>query len=79
VIGRGGETSGGAATVDHRMTGQMCLIFDIFCQCIESFSDFSVLTGVRPKIETFPLERAAEALQKLKSGDVTFRLVLTMQ
>ena len=41
--------------------------------------DFSVLTGVRPKIETFPLERAAEALEKLKSGDVKFRLVLTMQ
>ncbi|KAB2919368.1 MAG: alcohol dehydrogenase catalytic domain-containing protein [Hyphomicrobiaceae bacterium] len=40
--------------------------------------DFSVLTGVRPKIETFPLEQAAEALQKLKSGDVKFRLVLTM-
>ncbi len=41
--------------------------------------DFSVLTGVRPKIETVPLERAAEALQKLKSGDVKFRIVLTMQ
>lgn len=40
--------------------------------------DFSVLTGVRPKIETVPLERAAEALQKLKSGDVKFRIVLTM-
>lgn len=39
---------------------------------------FSVLTGVRPKIETVPLERAAEALQKLKSGDVKFRIVLTM-
>jgi alcohol dehydrogenase len=41
--------------------------------------DFSVLTGVRPSIETMPLGCAAEALQKLKSGDVKFRLVLTMQ
>jgi alcohol dehydrogenase len=40
--------------------------------------DFSVLTGVRPKIETMPLDRAAEALQKLKSGDAKFRMVLTM-
>lgn len=41
--------------------------------------DFSVLADVRPKIETVPLERAAEALQKLRSGDVKFRIVLTMQ
>jgi len=41
--------------------------------------DFSVLADVRPKIETMPLERAAEALQKLKSGDVKFRIVLTMR
>lgn len=41
--------------------------------------DFSVLADVRPKIETMPLERAAEALQRLKSGDVKFRIVLTMQ
>jgi len=40
---------------------------------------FSVLTDVRPRIETMPLERAFEAYQKLKSGDVKFRMVLTMQ
>lgn len=40
--------------------------------------DFSVLTGVRPKIETMPLERAAEAYQRMRSGDVKFRMVLTM-
>jgi len=39
---------------------------------------FSVLTGVRPRIETMPLERAFEAYQKMKSGDVKFRMVLTM-
>lgn len=41
--------------------------------------DFSVLTGARPQIETMPLERAAEAYQRMKSGDVKFRMVLTMR
>ncbi len=40
--------------------------------------DFSVLTGVRPMIETMPLERAMEAYQKMRSGDVKFRMVLTI-
>lgn len=40
--------------------------------------DFSVLTGVRPRIETMPLERAAEAYRRMRSGDVKFRMVLTM-
>ncbi|WP_244510878.1 hypothetical protein [Mesorhizobium sp. LCM 4576] len=44
----------------------------------EKALDFSVLTGVRPMIETMPLERAAEAAQKMRSGDVKFRIVLTM-
>ena len=40
--------------------------------------DFSVLTGVRPRIETMKLERAADAYQRMRSGDVKFRMVLTM-
>ena len=40
--------------------------------------DFSVLTGVRPMIETLPLERANEAVRKMRSGEVKFRMVLTM-
>jgi alcohol dehydrogenase len=39
---------------------------------------FSVLTGVRPRVETLPLERAFEAYQRMKSGAATFRMVLTM-
>ena len=39
---------------------------------------FSVLTDVRPKIETVPLEKAFEAYQRMKSGEVKFRMVLTM-
>jgi alcohol dehydrogenase len=40
--------------------------------------DFSVLTGARPRIETMPLERAVEAYRRMRSGDVKFRMVLTM-
>ena len=39
---------------------------------------FSVLADVRPRIVTMPLERAAEAYQRMQSGDVKFRMVLTM-
>lgn len=38
--------------------------------------DFSVLAGVRPRIEVLPLERANEAYQRLKSGGVRYRMVL---
>lgn len=44
----------------------------------EKTLNFSVLTGVRPLIETLPLERANEAYQRMRSGDVKFRMVLTM-
>lgn len=45
----------------------------------EKALNFSVLAGVRPQIETMPLERAFEAYQKMKSGEVKFRMVLTMK
>ena len=38
---------------------------------------FSVLSGVRSMNETFPLERAAEAYQRMLSGAARFRVVLT--
>jgi D-arabinose 1-dehydrogenase-like Zn-dependent alcohol dehydrogenase len=37
---------------------------------------FSVLTGVRPMIETAPLERAAEAYVRMMEGRARFRMVL---
>jgi D-arabinose 1-dehydrogenase-like Zn-dependent alcohol dehydrogenase len=40
--------------------------------------DFSVLTDVRPMIETLPLSRAEEAYKRMMSGDARFRVVLTM-
>jgi D-arabinose 1-dehydrogenase-like Zn-dependent alcohol dehydrogenase len=39
---------------------------------------FSSLTGVRPMIERYPLEKAAEAYQQMISGKARFRVVLTM-
>jgi D-arabinose 1-dehydrogenase-like Zn-dependent alcohol dehydrogenase len=39
---------------------------------------FSLLTGVRPLIETYPLEQAAEAYARMMSGEAKFRVVLTM-
>jgi D-arabinose 1-dehydrogenase-like Zn-dependent alcohol dehydrogenase len=39
---------------------------------------FSELTGVRPMIETYPLEKAGEAYARMMSGDAQFRVVLTM-
>jgi D-arabinose 1-dehydrogenase-like Zn-dependent alcohol dehydrogenase len=38
---------------------------------------FSALTGVRPMNEVFPLERAAEAYERMMSGKARFRVVLT--
>jgi D-arabinose 1-dehydrogenase-like Zn-dependent alcohol dehydrogenase len=38
---------------------------------------FAVQTGVRPMIETMPLEKAQEAYDKMMRGDARFRMVLT--
>jgi D-arabinose 1-dehydrogenase-like Zn-dependent alcohol dehydrogenase len=39
---------------------------------------FAELSGVRPMIETYPLEKAAEAYARMLGGDAQFRVVLTM-
>ena len=38
---------------------------------------FSALTGVRPMTEVYPLERAAEAYERMMSNKARFRVVLT--
>jgi D-arabinose 1-dehydrogenase-like Zn-dependent alcohol dehydrogenase len=38
---------------------------------------FSALSGVRPTIEIMPLERAAEAFDKMMRNEARFRMVLT--
>jgi D-arabinose 1-dehydrogenase-like Zn-dependent alcohol dehydrogenase len=40
--------------------------------------EFSALSGVRPMIERYPLEKAGEGFQQMMSGKVRFRVVLTM-
>ena len=40
--------------------------------------EFSALSGVRPMIERYPLEKAADAYQQMISGEARFRVVLTM-
>lgn len=39
---------------------------------------FAELTGVRPMVETYPLEQAAQAYARMMSGKAQFRVVLTM-
>jgi len=39
---------------------------------------FAKLSGVRPMIETYPLEKAAEGYARMMSGKAQFRVVLTM-
>ena len=44
----------------------------------EDTLEFSALSGVRPMIEAYPLERADEAYARMMSGKAQFRVVLTM-
>ena len=44
----------------------------------EDTMQFAELTGVRPMIETYPLEKAEEAYARMMSGQAQFRVVLTM-
>ena len=44
----------------------------------EDTLNFCELTGVRPMIETYPLEKAGEAYARMLSGKAQFRVVLTL-
>jgi len=44
----------------------------------EDTVNFAALTGVRPMIETYPLEKASEAYARMMSGKAQFRVVLKM-
>ncbi len=44
----------------------------------EDTLNFCALTGVRPMIETLPLEQAAAGYERMLSGKARFRVVLTM-
>ena len=44
----------------------------------EDTLQFAELSGVRPMIETYPLDRADEAYARMMSGNAEYRVVLTM-
>lgn len=44
----------------------------------EDTLNFCALTGIRPMIETFPLEQVAAGYERMVSGKARFRVVLTM-
>lgn len=44
----------------------------------EGTLNFCALTGIRPMIETFPLEQATAGYERMVSGKARFRVVLTM-
>ena len=41
--------------------------------------DFSLLTGVRSMNEVYPMERVAEAYERMESGKARHRVVLTIE
>ena len=43
----------------------------------EDTMKFSAMHGVRPMTETFPLEKAQEAYERMMSNNARFRVVLT--
>ncbi|MET8246612.1 alcohol dehydrogenase [Streptomyces sp. NPDC005202] len=48
-------------------------------QDVEDTMAFSALHGIRPMVETVPLDQAGEAYQKMLSGSARFRMVLTIR
>jgi alcohol dehydrogenase/propanol-preferring alcohol dehydrogenase len=45
----------------------------------EKTLDFSVMADVTPEIETFPLEEAGAAYERMVANEARFRAVLAMQ
>ena len=44
----------------------------------EDTLNFCALTGIRPMVETVPLEQAASGYERMMSGKARFRVVLTI-
>ena len=47
-------------------------------ECMLSLAAHFYERGVRPMVETYPLEKAGEAYARMMSGNAQFRVVLTM-
>ncbi len=48
-------------------------------ETIATMLDFAKLHGVKPQVEVFPMSKVNEAIEKLKSGDIHYRIVLSNQ
>jgi D-arabinose 1-dehydrogenase-like Zn-dependent alcohol dehydrogenase len=60
----------------------MLILFSFFAGDARDSEDtlkFAALTGVRPMIELYPLEKANEALQRMLSNQARFRVVLQIK
>ena len=79
VLGAGRDAL--AVSAGHLVIGERSVLGSLTGSPYESERalDFSVLVGARPMYEAMPLERAAEAYVRMKSGAVKFRMVLTMR
>ncbi|MCG2576954.1 alcohol dehydrogenase [Dechloromonas sp. XY25] len=77
----GADKSPFPMTAGHLVVGERSVLGSITGTSYdnEKALGFSVLTDVRPWVETMPLENAFDAYLKMKSGDVKFRMVLTMK
>ncbi|MDQ0030437.1 alcohol dehydrogenase catalytic domain-containing protein [Arthrobacter bambusae] len=64
-----GDLVGGSRTIAGHASGT--------AKDSEDTLRFAALTGVRPMIETYPLEKAAEGFDRMMSGRARFRVVLT--
>ncbi|MBP0623678.1 alcohol dehydrogenase catalytic domain-containing protein [Cupriavidus consociatus] len=76
----GGTKNPLSVQAGHLVVGERELVGSITGTPYESEAAlaFSVLVDARPRFESMPLAKAGEAYQRLKRGDVKFRIVLTM-
>ncbi len=73
-----GSTSEPIEIPTRALIGQGAVISGAGYAAIDDALRFSMETGVRPMIETFPLAEAATAFDKMMNATVNFRAVLTM-
>ena len=48
-------------------------------ETITTMLDFANLHGVKPQIEIFPMDQVNQAIERMKSGDVHYRVVFSNQ
>jgi D-arabinose 1-dehydrogenase-like Zn-dependent alcohol dehydrogenase len=69
------------AGVSHRAAHGLAVRSRLVFRDIDRLAGYACLqlrAGVRPMIETYPLERVAEAYDRMMSGKARFRVVLTI-